>query len=272
LRLGRNRGQHAAIQRALLEATSDYVAWASSDDLLLPRFIERSREILAEHPGCGICFSRLCAWREGTHEVTEYSESNHGAAFDLGTSAKYYSPDDLREILRNRYLWISGNTVLARRDLLIEMGGFDPRLRWHADWFSFYAIALRAGACGIPETLAMMRERAETYSRSGMENRAQQRNVLRLLLDTLGEPRNRDLLAVFRESPSMLSLFGRAVVLANLWRVQHWDIILPLLAWHLRGRFAVFIRIRNLLNRCRVLFIRIRNKLRKWRAGRARSP
>jgi putative sugar O-methyltransferase len=284
VRQERNRGQHAAIQRALLEATSDYIVWASSDDLLLPRFIERSREVLAKYPGCGICFSRLCAWREGTRDGTEYSESNHGPAFDLGASAKYYSPDDLRGILRNHYLWISGNTVLARRELLIEMGGFDLQLRWHADWFSFYAIALRAGACGIPETLAMMRERAETYSRSGMKNRAQQKNVLRLLLDTLKEPRNRDLLVVFRESPSLLSLFGRAVVLANLWRLQHWDLIPPVLVWHLRRRFVVvirnqldrcrvvFIRIRNLLHRCRVVLIRIRNKLRRWRSGRARSP
>ena len=263
---GRNRGQNAAIQRALVEATSDYVVWASSDDLLLPRFIERSREVLARYLGCGICFSQLCAWREGTREVVEYSASNHDAAFNLGASAKYYSPDELREILRNHYLWISGNTVLARRDLLIEMGGFDPQLRRHADWFSFYAIALRAGACGIPETLAMMRERGGAYSRSGAENRGQQANVLRMLLDTSKQLRHRELLAAFRESPSTLGPFGRAVASANIWRVRHFDFILPLLAWRIRRKFVATIR--NQLHRCRVILVKVRDK---WRAGRTRS-
>lgn len=238
LRHGRNRGQHAAIQRALLAASADYVVWASADDLLGDRFIERTRQALAAHPGVGLCFSRLCAWREGTFHVTEFSEKNHGAAFDLGTELRHYSPAELREILRRHYLWISGNTIAARRDVLVDMGGFDAGLRWHADWFTFYAIALRHGAVGIPETLAMMRERAETYSRTGMQDARQQGKVLRAILDTFSQPRHRDLHAILRECPSLLSPFGRAVVRANLWRVQHWDVLLPLLAWQWRRRFG----------------------------------
>ena len=285
IRFDHNRGQHTAIQHALLAASSEYVVWASSDDLLLPNFIRRSREVLAEHRGVGICFSRLCAWRDGTDAVTEYSEKNHGAAFDLGSTPRYFTPDDLRSRLRQHYVWISGNTVLARRDVLLEMGGFEAELRWHADWFTYYAIALRHGAVGIPERLAMMRERAETYSRSGMENRSQQAKVMRAMLDTSAQPRNRDLLTIFRESPSVLSPFGRAMVFANIWRVQHWDVVLPLFAWHLRRKFAMAIRrelrrwrgffampIRNKLRRSRGFFAGVRNKLHNWRTGRARSP
>lgn len=233
---GRNRGQHAAIQRALIEARSDYVVWAASDDLLLPQFVERSRRALAEHPGCGICFSRLCAWREGGREVNEYTERNHGAAFDLGTAPRYYSPDELRAILRGHYLWISGNTVLARRDLLLQIGGFHSTLRWHADWFSFYVIALRWGACSVPETLAMMRERANTYSRAGMQDAAEQERVLCALLDTLKSPSYRDLLPVFRECPSLLSPFGRRIVYAAMRRPRHWDLALSTGLWFAKRR------------------------------------
>ena len=234
VRQGRNRGQHAAIQRGLLETRSEYVVWASADDLLLPRFVERARAVLAQYPGCGVCFSRLCAWKEGTTEVVEYTEANHGAAFDLGSAPRYYSPEDLRRVLGRHYLWISGNTAVARRDLLVEMGGFPKELRWHADWFAFYAIALRAGACSVPETLAMMRERAATYSRVGMQDPEAQDRVLGALLDLLKAPANRDLLPVFRDCPSLLSPFGRAITRAAVRRPRHWDIAARTALWHAR--------------------------------------
>lgn len=241
LRHERNRGQLAAIQRALHAATSDYVAWASADDLLLPNFVERGRRALMERPGVGLCFSRLCAWRDGTSVVNEFTGKSHGAAFDLGESPRYYSPEDLGRILRKHYLWISGNTVIARRDALIEMGGFPRKLRWHADWFSFYAVALRHGAYGIPETLAMMRERPESYSRGGMQDSRAQGRVLRALVSIINRPCNRDLKPVFRSCPSLFSPFGRRMVTANMWRPKHWDLILPLTLWQARRKGAIFV-------------------------------
>lgn len=231
LRHARNLGQHAAIQRALSAAQSDYVVWAASDDLLLPRFIERALDALTAHPGIGLCFSRLCAWREDTGDVREFGRSTHGPAFDLGDRTRSFTPQELQKELRHRYLWISGNTVAARRDVLVAMGGFDPRLRWHADWFAFYAIALRFGACAIPERLAMMRERDETYSRDGMVDRTAQRTVLRFLIDTIRSPGNKDLFAAFRTCPPLLSPFGAPILIANADRPTSWPLIVPLFLW-----------------------------------------
>jgi glycosyltransferase involved in cell wall biosynthesis len=267
----RNAGQHTAIQRALLAVKSDYVVWAASDDILLPRFIERSRALLAEHPGVGLCFSRLCAWRDGTGIVSEFSERTHGAAFDLGVTAHHLTPQALRATLRKNYVWISGNTVAARRDALMAMGGFPFELRWHADWFSYYAIALRFGVCSIPETLAMMRERHETYSRKGMRDTREQSRVLRAMLDLIKEPANRDLLSAFRAAPSLLSPFGKRMLWANLHRIRHWDIMLPYLAWQARRRISTTIgRIRHQFHRIggrRILSIirRVRYRLRRDR-------
>lgn len=242
IRHERNLGQHAAISRALEAARSEYVAWAASDDLLLPQFVERNRRALAANPGIGLSFSRLCAWRDGTGEVNDFSAPRYAEWFSLGTEATCYSPQALRERVRRRYLWISGNTVVARRDALLAAGGFDTRLRWHADWFAFYAIALRHGACAIPEILARMRERDATYSRAGMHDRAAQRAVLRTLIDVLHEPANRDLLAAFRECPTLLTPFGRYLLYANFWRPQSWPLVMPafgsLLGYKLRERRA----------------------------------
>lgn len=226
----RNLGQHAAIQRALVEAKSDYIVWASSDDLLLPRFLEKAVDTLSAHPGVGLCFSKLCAWREGTRVVREFDEGED-PAFDLGTEVHRYSPGELRERLRRSYLWMSGNTVVTRRDALLAIGGFESRLRWHADWFAFYAVALRHGACSIPQTLAIMRERDQTYSRDGMVDAKAQRAVLRAIIDVLMDPENRDLYKIFRERPTLLSPFGSPMLAANAFRPKTWPLMMPFFFW-----------------------------------------
>ena len=237
-----NLGQHAAVQRALAAASHDYILWTSADDLLLPRFIERSAAVLTTHPGIGLCFSRLCSWREGSRRIRQFTRALHGDAFDLGSEVRAYSPAELREHLKRSYLWISGNTVVARRDALLAIGGFESKLRWHADWFAYYAVALRHGACSIPETLAIMREREETFSRVGMLDDAAQRAVLRSIVDVLSLPANEDLRRVFRRRPSLFSPFGRKLLLANLPRPQSWPLLAPYFFWLLPRKVAALIK------------------------------
>jgi len=229
---GRNRGQHYSIQRALLAATGDYVVWASADDLLLPEFLERSCGELERHPEAGLCFSRLAVFVDGETGIRTYTGQSHGAAFEYGTAARHFVPAELARILRKHYLWMSGNTVVARRAALLEQGGFQRALRWHADWFAYYAIALRYGACVIPETLALMRERRATYSATGIRNRAEQDRVLRAILDAFTSLKYADIGRVLQRSPSLLSPFGRQVVLSSLKSPRYWLMAARLFAWH----------------------------------------
>jgi glycosyltransferase involved in cell wall biosynthesis len=222
-----NRGQHYSIQRALAAASGDYVVWASSDDLLLPRFLERSLDVLKQHPKAGVCFSRLAVFVDGTTEHRVY-DATHAAPFNYGKEPSFLSPARLVEILRKHYLWMSGNTVLARRDALEEIGGFEGELRWHADWFAYYVIALRHGACMIPETLAMMRERTGTYSATGVQNRNTQRRVLTALMDAIKSDKYKDLLPVFRRCPSLFSPFGMNMARATVSAPRHYDFLAPM--------------------------------------------
>lgn len=237
---GRNRGQHYSIQRALAAASGEYVAWASSDDLLLPRFLERSLDAIREHPGVGLCFSRLAVFVDGTTETREFTEASHGAAFDYGRKPRHLSPQDLDATLVKNYLWISGNTVVARRDALLEMGGFEKHLKWHADWFGFYAVALRYGACMIPETLALMRERPGTYSGGGTSDSTQQKAVLTGLFDTVKSSKYLDIGPVFRKRPTLLSLFGKRALFAAMAAPRHWDIAWSIGRW-LAPRYAYIV-------------------------------
>ena len=238
LRNGINRGQHYSIQRALLAARGDYIVWAASDDLLLPDFIEKSLSMLVAYPAAGLCFSQLAVFVDGTTETRHYTGKTQGVAFDYGSSPRYISPDELKSTLSQHYLWMSGNTVMARRRALLEIGGFDGRLKWHGDWFAFYVVALRYGACVIPETLAMMRERQDTYSKTGMDNPQEQMRVLKSLFDTVKSPKYRDLLPVFQGCPSLLGLFGRRAFYTAMRNPRHWNLVWPL-GWWLIPRYLL---------------------------------
>lgn len=238
LRNSINRGQHYSIQCALLAAQGDYIVWAASDDLLLPDFLERSVAVLKAHPSAGVCFSRLGVFVDGTSEVRRYDGQTHGAAFDYGDTARLMPPEELKESLSRHYIWMSGNAVLARRTALLEISGFESRLKWHADWFAYYVVALRYGACVIPETLALMRERRDTYSRTGMENPREQSRVLKSLFDAIKSPKYRDLLPVFLHCPSLLGLFGISALYTAMRDPRHWDLV-PKLGWWLISHYLL---------------------------------
>jgi hypothetical protein len=176
-------------------------------------------------------FSRLAVFQDGSDEVTPFTEQNHGPAFDFGAEACFLSPERLRERLLRSYLWISANTVMASRAALMQAGGFDPELRWHADHFSFMAIALRHGACCIPETLALMRQRKETYSSAGMAKRNEQRVILGRLADKLTAKGWRDVGISALRCPSLLSPFGSQMCEALLLKPRRWPFAVTYGLW-----------------------------------------
>jgi GT2 family glycosyltransferase len=226
-----NRGLLYSINRALREARYDFVVWAAADDRLMPNFIERNAQCLERYPAAGMSFSRLAVFQDGSDEVTPFTEQNHGPAFDFGAEARFLSPEELRQRLQRSYLWISANTVMASRTALIQAGGFDHELRWHADHFSFMAVALRQGACCIPETLALMRQRSQTYSSAGMAKRNDQRVTLGRFADKLTTKGWRDVGVAALRCPSLLSPFGSLMVEALLLKPRRWPFAVTYGLW-----------------------------------------
>jgi hypothetical protein len=227
----RNRGLLYSINRSLREATCDFVVWAAADDRLMPLFIERNVHCLECFPEAGVAFSRLAVVRDGSDEVTAFTEDNHGTAFDFGVEPHFLSPEALRKRLQRSYLWISANTVMASRAALMQAGGFDQELRWHADHFGFLAVALRHGACCIPETLALMRQRDQTYSSAGMSQRNEQLATLGRFADKLTTKGWRDIGIAALRCPSLLSPFGGLMLEALLRKPRRWPFAVTYGLW-----------------------------------------
>lgn len=230
LRNERNRGLLYSINRALSEARCDFIVWAAADDRLMPDFVQRNAQWLSEYPA-GMSFSRLAVFRDGADEVTTFTEKTHGAAFDFGKTVQFLSPEMLRERLQRSFLWISANTVMASRTALFQAGGFDEELRWHADYFAFLVVALRHGACCIPETLALMRQRDQTYSSAGMAKRHEQRATLGRMADKLTDKGWRDVGMAVLACPSVLSPFGTVMLEALFLKPRRWPFALTYGLW-----------------------------------------
>ena len=118
LRNETNRGLLYSINRALNEARCDFVVWAAADDRLMPNFLERNAQCLSEYPAAGMTFSRLAVFKDGSDEITSFTEKNYGIAFDFGTVPRFLSPQMLRDRLQQSHLWISANTAMASRTAL----------------------------------------------------------------------------------------------------------------------------------------------------------
>lgn len=212
----KNEGLLYSINKALNEAKSDYIVWAASDDYLMPYFLERSLITLKKHPGAGICFSQFAIFVDGTTQKRIYSKKNMGNAFDLGETPHFLTPKMFFERLQRSYLWMSGNTVLARRDALLELGGFFQSLRWHADWFSFLVVAMRYGVCVVPEVLTFMREIPLSYSRIGIKNKMEQKKVLTQLFSIIQTEKFQDVTPFFQNCPYLFTPFGKTILLVMI--------------------------------------------------------
>jgi hypothetical protein len=74
---------------------------------------------------------------------------------------------------------------VIRRESVMALGGLDPALRWHSDWFLFAVIAFTSGYGFVPETFATMTLGAGPRYSDGMLDWTQERAVLRSLVERL---------------------------------------------------------------------------------------
>ena len=164
LRNPANRGVVDGMNRGLREARGDYLVFAAADDWILPGLLSRSLALLGRHPQAGLCSAlSLQATDEG------------GATRPLPTAvvldrAGYIPPARALSLLMQEDAWFVGNTVVIRKDAVLQMGGYRRELASFCDGFVYQQVALRHGACFIPEPLAVWRLLGTGYSASTVVN------------------------------------------------------------------------------------------------------
>ena len=76
----------------------------------------------------------------------------------------YFPPKRALKNLKKGGIWVHGITAIYRREVLIDEGGFNPELGYFCDGLMHQVLALRHGACFIPEYLGCWRLSGSSYS------------------------------------------------------------------------------------------------------------
>jgi hypothetical protein len=152
IRNPRNIGLQASMARALPTVTAEYLVWAAADDRLLPTFLEKSMALLERYPSSGLCFSELSVLKGDTTEIERFATIPWlSRLYDLSNLPAYLDPSAIRDRMRRAYLPMTSNSVIVRRQALLELGGYPGQLEWYADSFAYTVVALRHGACVVAD-------------------------------------------------------------------------------------------------------------------------
>ena len=146
-----NSGVSVARNRAVQTAKSEWVAFLDSDDLWLPRKLELQMAALEAHPEYDVCTSNAVGLKEGAEGVIP-------SALDIQPGTDIAA--ELRGSLR-----LPPGTIIARRERVLQVGGFDDTARPCEDWDLWLRLA--AAGCKFllePEPLLLIRAHGSNLS------------------------------------------------------------------------------------------------------------
>jgi glycosyltransferase involved in cell wall biosynthesis len=148
----RNLGLAAARNRGLEAATSFYITFLDADDRLLPNAIKDGIECFHAHRGSAFVYG---AFR---------NVDRHGAPA-LTPSPSNTTSDHYRHLLQGNFIGMHG-TVIYRRDILEETGGFDTSLKACEDYELYMRIARNHPVQGHAAVVAEYRKHESNMSRN----------------------------------------------------------------------------------------------------------
>jgi len=137
-----NQGVSRARNRGLELAQGEFVAFLDSDDLWLPRKLERQMAFMQSHPKAQICYTDEIWIRRGVRVNPKKKHAKYSG---------WIYPRCLPLCI------ISPSSALMRRGLLEEVGGFDEELPVCEDYDLWLRISARHPIHFLPEKLIVKR-------------------------------------------------------------------------------------------------------------------
>jgi glycosyltransferase involved in cell wall biosynthesis len=146
-----NAGVATARNTGIAQAHGDWVAFLDSDDIWLPNKLQRQLELMAAKPGCM------------ASQGSAYFVDDELRPLKLRRCVPVENP--LLTFLRFQNLPNAASSWIVRRELLDQIGGFDPDLVILEDWEFSLRLARYANPLCIDEPLTLYRVHPGNRSR-----------------------------------------------------------------------------------------------------------
>lgn len=144
-------GTMASLNEGLRRATSDYVLFLSSNDLLQNGIFRHAKTCLQRHGWPGV-------WSALVMSVD--AEGNGQRLYPspvISRDDHYLSPESCIRLAHRLGHWFTGTTLLYNREELTKLGGFDPAYQGLADMIAALSLASLRGASFSPQSFGIMR-------------------------------------------------------------------------------------------------------------------
>jgi glycosyltransferase involved in cell wall biosynthesis len=176
-------GPSRARNDGIAAAQGEFIAFLDADDEWLPEKLARQGAIFARDPAVSLV---TCDMR------SIYEDGSEGLSI-FARQSPVEGETAWKTLLASSFVGTS--SVMTRRALLDQIGGFDPTLAVGEDQDLFIRLAMRGKVAALPEKLAIYHYRRASYSAAyATEQAAHVLRMVRRHLDAAGErlsPRER---------------------------------------------------------------------------------
>jgi glycosyltransferase involved in cell wall biosynthesis len=158
-----NGGVASARNRGIQAANNEWIAFLDHDDIALPTRFEREMN-LAHRTGCDLIFSDQTVLNTSSGVKASWFAKN-GFHKLLAANTVLKNP---REMLLRHGCFVPQPTVLARRDCLLDVGGYDESMPPADDYDLFLRLARKFSFAAVLEPLVLRRIHDRNLSRNRM--------------------------------------------------------------------------------------------------------
>ncbi len=156
-------GSATARNVGVAAAAGEWVAFLDADDVWLPGGLQARWEVVEAQAGAEWIGADFQEWNEnGSLEATGHYHKDDfvgrilAPAYRSGRALRLERP--ISHFLRSSLTWTG--TVMVKRALVRQVGGFHPVLRGPEDLHLWYRLALRSDFFFVPQVVALYRQHA----------------------------------------------------------------------------------------------------------------